>query len=114
MTCNVRSAALKLGHAVRQTEGNDGAIRPVATVTLYDPTVEQTLALGDAVRLAITGPCARCVMTTLPQADLPKDALSCAQRLNTTELTLACTHQYCRVARFAVVSSSDWMARRQR
>src|SRR5215467_14406561 len=74
MTCNVRSAALKLGHAVRQTEGNDGAIRPVATVTLYDPTVEQTLALGDAVRLAITGPCARCVMTTLPQADLPKDA----------------------------------------
>ena len=36
--------------------------------------IGQTLALGDAVRLAITGPCARCVMTTLPQADLPKDA----------------------------------------
>ena len=32
------------------------------------------LAIGDAVRLSITGPCPRCVMTTLPQGDLPKDA----------------------------------------
>jgi uncharacterized protein len=32
-----------------------------------------TLAIGDAVRLNIIGPCPRCVMTTLPQADLPKD-----------------------------------------
>ncbi len=31
------------------------------------------LAIGDAVRLSITGPCQRCVMTTLPQSDLPKD-----------------------------------------
>ena len=36
--------------------------------------VGQTLAIGDAVRLSITGPCPRCVMTTLPQGDLPKDA----------------------------------------
>src|SRR5438034_7962241 len=35
--------------------------------------VGHTLALGDAVRLRITGPCPRCVMTTLSQADLPKD-----------------------------------------
>jgi len=34
----------------------------------------QIVAIGDAVRLSITGPCARCVMTTLPQGDLPKDA----------------------------------------
>ena len=36
--------------------------------------IGQTLTLANAVRLGITGPCARCVMTTLPQGDLPKDA----------------------------------------
>jgi uncharacterized protein YcbX len=35
--------------------------------------VGRILAIGDAVRLSITGPCPRCVMTTLPQGDLPKD-----------------------------------------
>jgi uncharacterized protein YcbX len=35
--------------------------------------IGQILALGDAVRLSITGPCPRCVMTTLPQGDLPRD-----------------------------------------
>jgi uncharacterized protein len=35
--------------------------------------IGQVLAIGDAVRLSITGPCPRCVMTTLPQGDLPKD-----------------------------------------
>src|SRR5438034_2534512 len=35
--------------------------------------VGHTLALGETVRLRITGPCPRCVMTTLAQADLPKD-----------------------------------------
>jgi len=35
--------------------------------------IGQMLALGDAVRLSITGPCPRCVMTTLPQGDLPRD-----------------------------------------
>ena len=35
--------------------------------------IGKTLAIGDEVRLKITGPCPRCVMTTLPQADLPKD-----------------------------------------
>jgi uncharacterized protein YcbX len=35
--------------------------------------VGHTLAVGDEVRLSITGPCPRCVMTTLPQADLPRD-----------------------------------------
>ena len=32
------------------------------------------VAIGDTVRLSITDPCGRCVMTTLPQGDLPKDA----------------------------------------
>ena len=35
--------------------------------------VGRVLAIGDAVRLEITGPCPRCVMTTLSQADLPRD-----------------------------------------
>jgi len=39
-----------------------------------DAWIGHMLAIGDAVRLSITGPCARCVMTTLPQGDLPKDA----------------------------------------
>ncbi len=55
--------------------------RPNVVVELADDVkdfvengwVGHTLALGDAVRLRITGPCPRCVMTTLPQADLPKD-----------------------------------------
>ena len=34
---------------------------------------DQTIAIGEDVQLRITGPCTRCVMTTLPQADLPKD-----------------------------------------
>ena len=38
-----------------------------------DAWIGQMLAIGDTVRLSITGPCPRCVMTTLPQSDLPKD-----------------------------------------
>jgi uncharacterized protein YcbX len=35
--------------------------------------VGRTLAVGDQVRLRITGPCTRCVMTSLAQGDLPRD-----------------------------------------
>ena len=35
--------------------------------------VGRTLSCGPEVRLRITGPCPRCVMTTLPQGDLPAD-----------------------------------------
>ena len=35
--------------------------------------VGRTVAIGDQVRLNIIKPCPRCVMTTLPQGDLPKD-----------------------------------------
>jgi uncharacterized protein YcbX len=35
--------------------------------------VKRVLAIGEEVRLRISGPCSRCVMTTLPQGDLPRD-----------------------------------------
>jgi uncharacterized protein len=38
-----------------------------------DAWIGKTLAIGDAVRLSITAPCFRCVMTTLAQGDLPND-----------------------------------------
>jgi len=46
--------------------------------------VGQTLSIGDRVRLAVTEPCGRCVMTTLPQGDLPYDTgiLRAAARYN--------------------------------
>jgi hypothetical protein len=39
-----------------------------------DGWIGHTIRIGDQVRLSITGPCSRCVMTTLAQADLPKDS----------------------------------------
>ena len=47
--------------------------------------IGHTAAIGGTVRLAITGPCPRCVMITLPQGDLPKDPgiLRTAARHNT-------------------------------
>jgi MOSC domain-containing protein len=46
--------------------------------------VDRTLHLGSEVRLRVTGQCARCVMTTLPQGDLPQDLgiLQTAARYN--------------------------------
>jgi uncharacterized protein YcbX len=36
--------------------------------------IGRTVAIGGNVRLAITEPCPRCVMITLPQGDLPRDS----------------------------------------
>ncbi|HUF04898.1 MAG TPA: MOSC domain-containing protein, partial [Aridibacter sp.] len=36
--------------------------------------VGHILFIGDEVKLRVTDPCPRCVMTTLPQGDLPKDS----------------------------------------
>jgi uncharacterized protein len=46
---------------------------PDAEGFVEDDWIDRTCAIGDEVRLRITGPCPRCVMTTLPQGDLPKD-----------------------------------------
>jgi uncharacterized protein YcbX len=35
--------------------------------------VDRTVMIGEEVILKVTGPCARCVMITLPQGDLPED-----------------------------------------
>ena len=35
--------------------------------------IGRTIAIGNEVRLNITGDCGRCVMTTLPQGELPRD-----------------------------------------
>ena len=50
---------------VTPTDGQTGFIE--------NEWVGRTLAIGDEVRLRITKPCGRCVMTTLAQDDLPKD-----------------------------------------
>ncbi len=51
---------------------------------LENEWVGRRLFLGEDVRLKVIKPCARCVMTTLPQGDLPKDPgiLSTAVRNN--------------------------------
>ncbi len=44
-----------------------------ATGFVENEWVGKTLAIGNEVRLKITEPCPRCVMTTMPQGELPKD-----------------------------------------
>ncbi len=44
-----------------------------ATGFLEQGWIEQRFAIGDSVEIAITEHCKRCVMTTLPQGDLPLD-----------------------------------------
>ncbi len=44
-----------------------------ATGFVENDWVGKTLAIGDEVRLKITEPCPRCVMTTMPQGELPRD-----------------------------------------
>lgn len=55
---------------------------------------EKVLAIGSEVKIKITGPCGRCVMTTLAQGDLPKD---------TGILKTAAQHNQARVGVYAAV-----------
>lgn len=55
---------------------------------------EKVLAIGSEVKIKITGPCGRCVMTTLSQGDLPKDA---------GILKTAARHNQARVGAYACV-----------
>jgi hypothetical protein len=63
---------------------------------------EKVLAIGDEVRLKITGACFRCVMTTLPQGDLPKDS---------GILKAAARHNEARVGAYASVLQSGVIRR---
>jgi uncharacterized protein YcbX len=64
--------------------------------------VGHTLAIGSAVRLNITMPCGRCVMTTLAQGDLPWDP-----RI----LRTAAQHNQVNVGVYAVVASAGTIRR---
>jgi uncharacterized protein YcbX len=50
-------------------------VMPTSTQTGFveNTWVGRTLVIGDDVRLHVTRPCPRCVMTTMAQGDLPKD-----------------------------------------
>ena len=71
---------IKLHHAYPKGRFEPQRFRPnilVETPEGMEGFVEQawvgkTIKIGD-VQIAITGPCGRCVMTTLAQGDLPKD-----------------------------------------
>jgi uncharacterized protein YcbX len=48
-------------------------LAPDAQEAIESAWIERTLAIGDEVRLSVVAPTVRCVMTTLPQGDLPGD-----------------------------------------
>jgi uncharacterized protein YcbX len=72
--------------------------------------IGHTVCIGDEVRLNITGPCPRCVMTTLPQGDLPKDPgiLRTAAQHNKVNVGV-----YANVTRGGTIRRGDpvWLAR---
>jgi uncharacterized protein len=59
---------------VRRFRPNIVVATPNQTGFVENDWIDRTIAIGDEVRLRISGPCPRCVMTTLPQGDLPSDA----------------------------------------
>jgi len=84
--------------------------RPNLVIRLDDPEhgfvengwIDRMISVGGEVRLQITGPCPRCVMTTLPQADLPADP----QILRT-----AAQQNKAHVGVYASVVQSGWIRR---
>src|SRR5260370_3343400 len=70
----------------------------------------QVLAIGDSVRLSVTAPCPRCVMTTLPQGDLPKDTgiLRTAARHNRANVGIYASDPLRGSSSLIVMPSMDW------
>jgi len=63
---------------------------------------EKVVAIGSEVKLKITGPCGRCVMTTLPQGDVPRDI---------GILKAAAKHNQARVGAYAAVVQGGMVRR---
>ncbi len=64
--------------------------------------MKKSCSIGGEVKLKITGPCGRCVMTTLPQGDLPRDI---------GVLKAAAKHNEARVGAYASVLQSGTVRR---
>jgi uncharacterized protein YcbX len=75
--------------------------------------LDRTLAIGDEVRLEVTAPCVRCVMTTLAQGDLPADPgiLRAVAQQNRVSIpgygALPCAGVYASVVRGGLVRRGD-------
>jgi uncharacterized protein len=116
----VASSTLEhLQTAYREGRVDVRRFRPNVVIGLdADPFVEnawagRTLTLGDEVVLRMSIPCPRCVNTTLPQGDLPKDPgiLRTIARLNRVDLgdfgKLPCVGVYAEVVKTGVVRRDD-------
>lgn len=68
--------------------------------------VGRTVAIGEQVRLQVTGHCPRCVMTTLRQGELPKDSGILRMPCGTTTRTWASMPTSWATARFAAAIAS--------
>ena len=79
---------------IQTTEENDGFVE--------NDWVGRSLAIGSDLRLAISDPCPRCVMTTLPQGELPKDP---------NVLRTIVQHNYGNVGVLATVTNGGRVAR---
>jgi MOSC domain-containing protein len=66
--------------------------------------IGKTIAIGESILLRVVKPCARCVMTTLPQSDLPRDVgiLRAAVQHNAANVGV-----YAAVARGGLVRRGD-------
>jgi uncharacterized protein len=63
--CRFDIARFRPNIVVQMSDGDAGFVE--------NAWIGRALSIGDDVRLLVTGPSSRCVMTTLPQRDLPKD-----------------------------------------
>lgn len=76
---------------------------------------DRLVAIGDAVRIRVLVPVPRCVMTTLPQEDLPHDpnvlrSITRSNRVESFADTRPCLGVYCEVERSGTIRAGDRVA----